>query len=86
MANIKSNIKSIRKQKKRNLFNRSALSSLNKIVKAVRTNPTKENLTKAFAKIDSLASQRKIHQNKANRLKGRLTNLLNKTAKKHEVK
>jgi small subunit ribosomal protein S20 len=79
MANIKANIKTIRKDKKRKNRNKIVLSALKTNVKNSRTSPSKENLTVIYTKVDSACSKGKIHKNKANRIKSRLAKLANKS-------
>jgi small subunit ribosomal protein S20 len=78
MANIKSNIKSIRKTKRRTLQNKFVLTNLKTVVKGVRTSNDATKLPHAYHKIDSAAAKGKIHKNKANRLKSRLALSVNK--------
>ncbi|GHU31295.1 30S ribosomal protein S20 [Bacilli bacterium] len=78
MANIKANIKSIRKTKTRHLRNKSVLTNVKTKTKAVRKNGTDKELAAAYKKIDSACAKGKIHKNKANRMKARLAASVNK--------
>jgi small subunit ribosomal protein S20 len=77
MANIKANIKTIRKDKKRHSRNKSYISSLKTTVKKVRNSNSKEDLIALYKKADSLASKGKISKNKASRIKSRLAKKIN---------
>jgi small subunit ribosomal protein S20 len=81
MANIKSNIKSIRKNKKRNIRNKIVISTLKTNNKKFKLAPTPEGLKNVYKKTDSACSKGKISKNKANRIKSKLAKLNNKTVK-----
>jgi small subunit ribosomal protein S20 len=78
MANIKSNIKSIRKTERRTKANKSVISSLKTQIKKTRNSATPDNLSISFRKLDSAAAKGKIAKNKANRTKSRLAKSINK--------
>jgi small subunit ribosomal protein S20 len=77
MANIKSNIKSIRKNKKRTIRNKIVISSLKHTMKQVKTGD-KEKITDLYKKLDSALAKGKITKNRANRIKSRSAKALNK--------
>ncbi|MDR1991705.1 MAG: 30S ribosomal protein S20 [Mycoplasmataceae bacterium] len=77
MANIKANIKNIRKTAKRHARNKSALSAMRSQNKVVRESQTPASLSNAYKKIDSFAAKGRIHKNKANRIKSRLAKAVN---------
>ncbi|MDR2823536.1 MAG: 30S ribosomal protein S20 [Mycoplasmataceae bacterium] len=81
MANIKSNIKNIRKTARRSARNKHDITASRSKIKQARNTPNTTNLAAAYKKIDSIASKRKIHKNKANRLKSRLAKANNRVAK-----
>jgi len=78
MPIIKSNIKSLRKTKKRNIRNKIVISSLKHSVKDNRKNPSLENISSIYKKADSALAKGKISKNKANRIKSRAVLLINK--------
>ncbi|HTY12909.1 MAG TPA: 30S ribosomal protein S20 [Candidatus Omnitrophota bacterium] len=84
MANIKSNIKNLRKSKKnrkRNLFYKERIKRLAKVYKdslAKGKEEAKKKLVELYSAIDKAALKKIIHKNKAARQKSRLTALLNK--------
>ncbi|MDR2557417.1 MAG: 30S ribosomal protein S20 [Mycoplasmataceae bacterium] len=78
MANIKSNIKNIRKIKRQTLRNKFVLTNLKTVTKNVRSSKDAASLPYAYKKIDSAFAKGKIHKNKANRLKSRLALAINK--------
>lgn len=77
MANIKSNEKSFRQDKKVNKNNHSQLSKMRTIIKKTRKNTTAEQLNESYKVIDTVARKNIIHKNKANRLKSRLAKKMN---------
>ncbi|MDR0545795.1 MAG: 30S ribosomal protein S20 [Mycoplasmataceae bacterium] len=78
MANIKANIKNIRKTARQHQNNKMHITSLRNKVKHVRTSKNQIDLQAAYKKIDSACAKGKIHQNKANRLKSRLAKQVSK--------
>jgi len=78
MPRIKSNIKNLRKTKKRNIRNKIVISSLKYSVKDNRKQPNSENISSIYKKADSALAKGKITKNKANRIKSRAALLLNK--------
>lgn len=78
MANIKSQKKRIKTNEKarvRNKMQKSAMrTSIKKLEKAIEAGEINATLVSdAYKKIDTAVSKGLIHQNKANRLKSRLT-------------
>jgi small subunit ribosomal protein S20 len=82
MPNIQSNIKSVRKNKKRTTRNKIVISSLKNTIKHVRTNQDQKDLKVLYKKADAALSKGKITKNKANRIKSRAAKLANKNVKK----
>jgi len=78
MPRIKSNIKSLRKTKKRNIRNKIVISGLKYSVKDNRKQPSLENISSIYKKADSALAKGKISKNKANRIKSRAALLINK--------
>jgi small subunit ribosomal protein S20 len=78
MANIKANIKNIRKTRKQHIRNKSQITALRSKAKTVRTSKKVDDLSLAYQKIDSACAKGKVHKNKANRLKSRLAKVANK--------
>ncbi len=86
MANIKSNIKSIRKNKKRSIQNKHQISKMKSTIKKARLNPTEQNVNDVYKIVDSSLAKGKIHKNKANRIKSRIAKKLKKTKTTETVK
>ncbi|MDR2829025.1 MAG: 30S ribosomal protein S20 [Mycoplasmataceae bacterium] len=82
MPNIKSNIKSVRKNKKRTTRNKIVISSLKNTIKQVRANQGQKDLNVLYKKADASLAKGKITKNKANRIKSRAAKLANKNVKK----
>ncbi|MDR3163909.1 MAG: 30S ribosomal protein S20 [Mycoplasmataceae bacterium] len=83
MANIKANIKNIRKTQRRTSRNRHEVRTYRNKVKQARQQPNDASLRSAFKQIDSAVAKGKMHKNKGNRLKSRLANTY---AKSHNEK
>lgn len=77
MANIKSNEKSFRQDKKVHKNNHPQLSKMRTIVKKTRNTPTEAQLSEGYKVVDTVARKNIIHKNKANRLKSRLAKKAN---------
>ena len=77
MANIKSNIKTISKSKRR-AQNRIVKTTIKNDIKRAKTTAKSEDLNVVFKKLDSTVARKVITQNKANRLKSRATKAVNK--------
>ena len=86
MPNIKSAIKRVKVNEKKNLRNRMVKSatktSLKKFDATLKADPAaaKEMLSTAFSSVDRAASKGVIHKNAANRKKARLARALAKAA------
>lgn len=84
MPNIKSAMKRVKVNAKKNLRNRMVKSStktaLKKFDVTLKADPAaaKEGLNTAFSAVDRAASKGVIHKNAANRKKARLARALNK--------
>lgn len=72
MANIKSNVKRNKQNKKRNVEVHSQMSTMKTQIKKTKNSKSKKDLNVAYKKIDSALSKGIIKQNKADRLKSRL--------------
>ena len=73
MPLIKSAIKKMRQDKVRTLRNRVKINALKKAIKLVTTNPSNENLSKAFSSLDRAAKKGLIPKARADRKKSRLS-------------
>ena len=73
MTLIKSAIKKMRQDKVRTLRNRTKISALKKAIKLATTNPSNENLSKAFSSLDRAAKKGLIPKARADRKKSRLS-------------
>lgn len=78
MANIKANIKSLRKSKKRSNRNKIVKTTYKNKLKDLRTNPEAKKLPLLQKEIDKALAKKVITKNKANRLKSRATKTVNK--------
>lgn len=79
MPNIKSAIKRMRSNARKTLVNTPVTSSMATAVKKVEKNSTKETLQVAVKRIDKAVANGSIKQNRASRLKSRLTKAVNNT-------
>ncbi len=70
--------RALRKDQRRTKINAKWRRAYKEAVKEMRQNPTQENLEKAQSVLDRSARRNVIHDNKAARLKSRLTSLLTK--------
>ena len=77
MANIKANIKSIRKTTKRQKRNRSVKTIYKNNIKRTRNSKNYIDLNKSYKSIDSALAKGVITKNKANRLKSRIARAIN---------
>lgn len=77
--------KKLRQDKKRTLRNKRVREVYKDFVKKAKANPTTENLSVAFSRIDKAAKQNIIHENKAARLKASLTKGTNETKERKET-
>ncbi len=78
MANIKANIKNIRKTEKRTKVNKNNISATRTSIKKARNSKDAKSLSAAYKSLDSSCAKGKIHKNKANRIKSRLAKKANK--------
>ena len=76
MANIKSAKKRIGVTEKKTAINRSQKSELNTFIKKFKSAPTPELLATVVSMLDRAAASNIIHENKANRQKAKLSQLL----------
>lgn len=81
MANIKSNIKTKKQSDKRHLFNKAKISALKTSIKKAKESKNEKDLAIVYANADSLSRKGIIHKNRANRIKARITNFINKNKK-----
>lgn len=86
MANIKSNIKSIRKTSKRQKRNRSVKTTYKNSIKRARISGNATDVNKSYKFIDSALAKGTITKNKANRLKSRTAKAVNKNNKTNKPK
>ncbi len=86
MANIKSNIKSIRKTSKRQKRNRSVKTTYKNNIKRARISGNATDVNKSYKSIDSALAKGTITKNKANRLKSRTAKAVNKNNKTNKPK
>lgn len=73
MANIKSNEKRYLQNEKKHLLNHMQMSKLKTQIKKTKASKDSKDLAKSYQLIDSSVSKGIISQNKANRLKSRLS-------------
>lgn len=76
MPVLQSAKKALRRDRRRAVVNKSLKDKVKKALKKVRKSPTKKNLQEASSVLDKAAKKKIIHQNKASRLKSRLSKLL----------
>jgi len=70
--------KKLRHDRKRTKITMSVRETLRGVVKSFRKSPSKKSLSHVFETIDKAAKRNVIHDNKAARLKSRLSKLLKK--------
>ena len=75
MPVIKSAKKKLRKDRKRELQNKTLKAIFKKSVKIAQKSPTELNIRKAVKAIDKIAKKGIIHKNKAARIKSKLAKL-----------
>ncbi len=78
MANIKSNKKRHIQDKKKSKQNHSLNSKRRTIVKKTRLSKKPEDLSLTYSVADKDAKVKRIHKNKANRIKSRIAKAINK--------
>ena len=76
MPVIQSAKKALRRDRRRAIINKEIKIKIKEILKSTRKNPNKKNLDLSFKILDRAAKKKIIHQNKASRLKSRLSKLL----------
>lgn len=76
MPVLQSSKKTMRRQQRRAKVNARVRQAYKQAVKQMRQDPSKENLRAAFSELDKAAKKGVVHKNKADRLKGRLSKLL----------
>ena len=79
MANIKSNKKRHVQDKKKRSLNHSKNSECRTVVKKTRVSRSQEDLDKTYSVVDKAAKRRRIHKNKANRIKSRVSRAIAKS-------
>ncbi|MGL4952156.1 MAG: 30S ribosomal protein S20 [Mycoplasma sp.] len=72
MANIQSNKKRHAQDKKKNKLNHSKISEVRTTIKKAKINKDEQSLVNAYSVVDKAAKCKRIHKNKANRIKSRL--------------
>lgn len=85
MPVIKSAVKKLRKDKKRELVNKKIRNSLKTVVKIALKTKTVQSVNSAIKTIDKATKNKIIHKNKAARLKSRLSKLVAKKPVKEEA-
>ncbi|KKU69987.1 MAG: 30S ribosomal protein S20 [Candidatus Amesbacteria bacterium GW2011_GWA1_47_20] len=81
MANMpitKGAIRKLRADKKKTGVNAQIKRSFREAVSKMRKHPTVKNLVEVYKRLDRAAKTHTIHENRADRLKSRLTKLLKK--------
>ena len=76
MPVLQSAKKALRRDRRRAVVNKSLKNKVKEVLKKTRQNPNKKNLDLSFKILDRAAKKKIIHQNKASRLKSRLSKLL----------
>ncbi|MBU2632753.1 30S ribosomal protein S20 [Patescibacteria group bacterium] len=76
MPLIKSAKKKLRQDLKRTVHNKKIKEAFKKTIKKTKASPTAKNIVTAFSVIDKTAKKNLIHQNKAARLKSKLSKLI----------
>lgn len=76
MPILQSAKKALRRDRRRAVINKEIKIKIKEILKSTRKNPNKKNLDLSFKILDRAAKKKVIHQNKASRLKSRLSKLL----------
>ena len=76
MPNTASATKALRQSEHRQVVNTRIKRAYKSAVNAMRENPSAKTLQAAYSKLDRAAKKGVIKQNKASRLKSRLTRLL----------
>ncbi len=77
MPVLESSKRTLRSQRRRYEINKRIREKYKAAVKSMRQDPSTDNLQKAFSELDKAVKKGVIHHNKADRLKSRLSALLN---------
>lgn len=67
--------RALRSSRRKQTHNKRIITALEIAMRKVKKNPTKESVKKAISAADKAAKKGVIHQNKANRLKSRISSL-----------
>ncbi|MEK7517654.1 MAG: 30S ribosomal protein S20 [Patescibacteria group bacterium] len=86
MPIIRSAKKKLRKDKKRERFNKRFTNILNSSMKKAKKLPSEKNITEAISVLDKSAKKNIIHKNKAARLKSKLSKLFKEIASRQNQK
>jgi len=78
--------KALRSSKRKAISNRPVKTKAQSAVKELRSNPSQENLKKAFSALDKASKKGIFHKGKVSRLKSRLAKLLAKSEDKPKDK
>jgi ribosomal protein S20 len=78
MPITKSAVKKVRVDARKQGFNKIAKTRALKAIRSFRTSPTKKGLDDLFSSIDRAAKKGVFHKKKADRLKSRLSKLVEK--------
>lgn len=78
MPITKSAIKKVRADERKRRFNKIVRTKALRAIKSFRKLPDKKNLPSLFSAIDRAAKKRVFHKKKADRLKSRLSKLVEK--------
>lgn len=81
MPVTKSAKKALKQSRKKAAVNKPVRTRVKSVIANVRKLPTVENLKKAYSVLDRAAKKKVIKKGKVNRLKSRLTKLVNQTLK-----
>jgi len=76
MPVLESSRKALRRDQRRTVVNQKIKENLKAVLKKTRQKPTPKNWAEAARFLDRAAKKKIIHQNRANRLKSRLSKLL----------
>jgi len=82
MPVIKSAKKALRRDRRRTVTNLKIKKSIKETVKKFRQKPTEAGLNTTYSILDTAVKKHYIHNNKASRLKSRLTSLITKSGEK----
>lgn len=78
MPLIKSAIKKLRQDRKREIVNDAKRAHLKKVLKKAQKEKTEKSLSEAFSVVDKAVKNELIHKNKAARIKSSLSHLLSR--------